>query len=348
MDVTWDVVSVMLPGMVDELVVRDPDDVLSELLFGFLGTQLLYVVAELGIADLIDGEPEAVEVLASRVGAVPDVLYRFLRALAALGLFAEVQERVFAHTASSLQLRRESGSGWHEFALVYGGVYRAFAEAVPAARSGENMFERASGSGWWDWLASRPELGAAFNRAMQAGARTRVAALSNFPWHEVETVVDVGGGNGTLIIGLLEQHPHLRGVIFDLPEVAPAASARIADASLGGRCTVEAGSFFERVPEGGDVYLLAKVLHDWDDATGLDILRRVHASAGAETRLLVLDSVITSDANSQKTKLLDLVLLALVNGRERTPDEWRRLLNRGGWRVTSIENGLIEGQAASR
>lgn len=332
----------------DESAARDPDEVLSELLFGFLGTQLLYVVAELGVADLIDKEPEAVEVLAARAGAVPDVLYRYLRALAAQGVFAEVQERVFAHTAGSLLLRRESGSGWHEFALVYGSVYRAFAEAVPAARSGENMFERASGLGWWDWLASRPELGAAFNRAMQAGARTRVAALSNFPWHEVETVVDVGGGNGTLIIGLLEQHPHLRGVIFDLPEVAPAASARIADASLGGRCTVEAGSFFERVPEGGDVYLLAKVLHDWDDATGLDILRRVHASAGAETRLLVLDSVITSDANSQKTKLLDLVLLALVNGRERTPDEWRRLLNRGGWRVTSIENGLIEGQAASR
>lgn len=338
----------MLPGMVDELVARDPDEVLSELLFGFLGTQLLYVVAELGIADLIDGEPEPVEVLASRAGAVPDVLYRFLRALASLGVFAEVEERVFAHTESSLLLRRESGSGWHEFALVYGSVYRAFAEAVPAARSGENMFERASGSGWWDWLAAQPELGAAFNRAMQAAAQGRIAALKDFRWDEVETVVDVGGGNGTLIIGLLEQHAHLRGVIFDLPEVAPAASARIADASLGGRCSVEAGSFFERVPEGGDVYLLAKVLHDWDDDDALEILRRVRASATGETRLLVLDSVITSDANSEKTKVLDLVLLALVNGRERTADEWRQLLDRGGWLVTSIENGLIEGRAASR
>ncbi len=334
--------------MVDESVARDPDEVLGELLFGFLGTQLLYVVAELGIADLIDKEPEAVGVLASRAGAMPDVLYRFLRALASLGVFAEVQERVFAHTASSLLLRRESGSGWHDFALVYGSVYRALAEAVPAARSGENMFERASGSGWWDWLATRPELGAAFNRAMQAAAQGRIAALGNFPWHEVETVVDVGGGNGTLIIGLLEQHAHLRGVILDLPEVAPAASARITDASLGDRCSVEAGSFFERVPEGGDVYLLAKVLHDWDDAAALEILQRVRASATAETRLLVLDSVITSDADSQRTKLLDLVLLALVNGRERAPDEWRQLLDRGGWLVTSIENGLIEARTASR
>jgi hypothetical protein len=183
---------------------------------------------------------------------------------------------------------------------------------------------------------------------MQAAAQGRIAALKDFAWEEVETVVDVGGGNGTLIIGLLEQHAHLRGVIFDLPAVAPAASARITDASLDGRCSVEAGSFFERVPEGGDVYLLAKVLHDWDDDDALKILRRIRASATAETRLLVLDSVITSDASSEKTKVLDLVLLALVNGRERTPDEWRQLLDRGGWLVTSIENGLIEGQAASR
>jgi hypothetical protein len=349
-EATWtrSVMSVMLPGWLDESVSRDPDEVLSELLFGFLGTQLLYVVADLGIADLIDEEPEAVDVLALRAGAVPDVLYRFLRALASLGVFAEVEERVFSHTASSLLLRRESGTGWLEFALVYGSVYRAFAEAVPAARSGENMFERASSAGWWDWLTGRPELGAAFNRAMQAGAQARLAALENFPWHQTETVVDVGGGNGTLIIGLLEQHLHLRGVTFDLPEVVEAASVRIAAASVGDRCSVEAGSFFERVPEGGDVYLLAKVLHDWDDAAALEILKCVRASATAETRLLVLESVVTTDTSSQRTKLLDLVMLALVDGRERTADEWQRLLNQGGWLATSVENGLIEAQAASR
>jgi hypothetical protein len=181
-EATWtrSVMSVLLPGWLDESVSRDPDEVLSELLFGFLGTQLLYVVADLGIADLIDEEPEAVDVLALRAGAVPDVLYRFLRALASLGVFAEVEERVFSHTASSLLLRRESGTGWLEFALVYGSVYRAFAEAVPAARSGENMFERASSAGWWDWLTGRPELGAAFNRAMQAGAQARLAAWKTF------------------------------------------------------------------------------------------------------------------------------------------------------------------------
>jgi hypothetical protein len=171
-------VSVMLPSMVDQLVARDPDEVLSELLFGFLGTQLLYVVAELGIADLIDGEPESVEVLASRAGAVPDVLYRFLRALASLGVFAELEERVFAHTASSLQLRRESGAGSHEFALVYGSVYRAFAEAVPAVKSGEKHVRTRIGFGLVGLAGGSTYLGDAFNRAMQAGAQTRTAAPS--------------------------------------------------------------------------------------------------------------------------------------------------------------------------
>jgi hypothetical protein len=328
-------------------VTRDPDEVLSELLFGFLGTQLLYVASELGIADLIDDEPATIDVLASEVGASPDVLYRFLRALVALGVFAELEDRVFAQTPTSALLRRDSGSGWHEFTIVYGAVYRAFAEALPAVKTGENMFERASGSGWWEWLAAQPELGSAFNRAMQAGAQARIAALSDFPWHQVDTVIDVGGGNGTLVIGLLEQHPHLRGVVFDLPEVAEAASARVAEASLSDRCTIEKGSFFDGVPQGGGVYLLAKVLHDWDDDVAVKILQRVRESADEDTRLLILDSVITSDESSRRTKLLDLVLLALVNGRERTSSQWSQLLDRGGWAATSIENGLIEAIAAS-
>lgn len=332
----------------DESPTPDPDEILGGLLFGFLGTQLLYVVSDLGIADLIGGEPETVDALASQAGASPDLLYRYLRALAALGVFAEVEERAFAQTPASRLLRRDADSGWHEFTIVYGSVYRAFAEALPAVRSGENMFERASGSGWWEWLAARPDLAAVFNRAMQAGAEMRITALNDFPWREVETVVDVGGGNGTLLIGLLEQHPHLHGVVFDLPEVAAAASARIAAASLGDRCAVEQGSFFDSAPEGGDVYLLAKVLHDWDDAAAIQILQRVRASATSAARLLVLDSVITSGAASRSTKLLDLVMLALVDGRERTTEEWRDLLGKGGWRPVSIEDGLIEAQAAVR
>jgi hypothetical protein len=180
--------------MAEDVAARDPDEVLLGLLFGFLGTQLLYVIAELGIADLIGEAPESVDVLAARSNARPDVLYRFLRALASLGVFVEVEERVFAQTPTSLLLRRDSGSGWHEFALVYGSVYRAFAEALPAVRDGEIMFVRAAGVGWWKWLANRPDAAAAFNQAMQTGAHHRLASIADFPWHEVRTSSTLGAG----------------------------------------------------------------------------------------------------------------------------------------------------------
>jgi O-methyltransferase domain len=123
-------------------------------------------------------------------------------------------------------------------------------------------------------------------------------------------------------------------------------ASELANTAVGDRCTVEAGSVFERVPEDGDVYLLAKVLHDWDDAAALEILQRVRASASADSRLLVLESVVTADAESRAAKLIDLVMLALVNGQERTATEWIQLLASGGWRVTSLQDGLIEAQPA--
>jgi len=324
----------------------DPDDVLGDLLFGFLGTQLLYVVAELGIADFIETEPQPIDVLATRAEAVPDVLYRFLRALATLGVFEEVEGPAFAHTPASSLLRRDAESGWRDFAVVYGHVYRAFAEALPAARTGENMFQRAAGSDWWRWLERHRGTGDAFNRAMQAAAQGRLAALAEVPWEDVKTVVDVGGGNGTLILGLLEQYSHLHGVVFDLPEVAAAASARLAETAVGARCTVEAGSFFEQVPVGADVYLLAKVLHDWDDAAAVEILKTVRAAASNNSRLLVLDSVVTADARPESAKVLDLVMLALVDGRERTSTQWTRLLAAGEWEPVAIRDGLIDARPA--
>ena len=332
----------MEPTDTEEL---DADAQLGELLSGFVGTQLLYVVAELGVADELGAGAQSADVLAKRLNVVPHVLYRFLRALATCGVFAQDAAGEFMNTASSELLRRDDDSGWRDYAIVYGSVYRAFAEALPAVRTGENMFSRVHGTDWWSWLERNPEVGSTFNRAMQAGAQGRIELLSGIEWRDTETVVDVGGGNGTLLIELLQHEPHLRGVVFDLPEVAVEATTRVAQAGLGDRCSVVGGSFFEEVPAGGDVYLLAKVLHDWDDAAATRILSRVRAAASDHARLLIIDSVVPAGNAPHPSKALDLVMLSLVDGRERDADEWQQLLESGGFRATSIDDGLVEAVA---
>ncbi len=303
---------------------------------------MLYVVTELGVADALGEGAQSIEALARRLNVVPHVLYRFLRALATYGVFEQDAAGRFRNTPASKSLRRDDDSGWRDYAIVYGNVYRAFAEALPAARTGENMFSRVHGVDWWTWLECNPEIGATFNRAMQAGAEGRIELISAFAWEDGETVVDVGGGNGTLVIELLQRQLRLSGVVFDLPEVAVEASAHIEAAGLSDRCRVIPGSFFDEVPTGGDVYLLAKVLHDWDDDAATRILSSVRAAAPDHARLLVIDSVVPAGNSPHPSKALDLVMLSLVDGRERGEDEWRHLLEAGGFRPISIGDGLVQ------
>lgn len=319
-----------------------PDERLGTLLGGFAGTQLLFVVAELRVADELAEGPCTIDSLADRVGAVPDVLYRFLRVLATYGVFEEDAAGSFRNTPASELLRQQDGSGWRDFAIVYGSVYRAFGEALSAARTGENMFSRVHKLDWWTWLEQNPQAGQTFNRAMQAGAQGRIERIVDLVWQGNETVVDIGGGNGTLVIELLRRHPYLNGVVFDLPDVADQADTRVADAALSDRCSVVRGSFFDEVPTGGDVYVLAKILHDWDNDAATKILNNVRSAAPDHARLLVIDSVVPAGNAPHPSKAIDLVMLSLVNGRERSEGEWRQLLEAGGFEPVDITDGLIQ------
>ena len=299
-------------------------------------------MTELGVADALGDGAQSIEALAEQLNVVQHVLYRFLRCLATHGVFEQDAAGEFKNTPASELLRQDDDSGWRDYAIVYGSVYRAFAEALPAARTGENMFSRVHGVDWWSWLERNPELGSTFNRAMQAGAQGRIEQLNPVAWNDGESVVDVGGGNGTLVIELLQRQPGLMGVVFDLPEVAVEADARVKAAGLSDRCRVTSGSFFDEVPSGGDVYLLAKVLHDWDDAAATRILEKIRAAAPDHARLLVIDSVVPAGNSPHPSKRLDLVMLTLVDGRERSEDEWRQLLEAGGFRPVSIGEGLVQ------
>ncbi len=305
------------------------EDRLWDLLRGALGTRALALAADLGVAEALADGPRPVAALADELGADQDTLHRLLRALASDGVFAEREPGVFANTEASELLR----SGWGAFAHHFGGSWMRATAALEA--SGQPSFPQLFGTDFWSWLAANPVERRSFDHAMEQGNERRVERLAALDWRGDETVVDVGGGNGSLLVGLLLRHPGLRGIVFDLPETTRD------EESLGDRCTFVPGTFFERVPE-GDVYVLSTILHDWDDAAAARILETVRAYAPPGARLLVIDAVVRPGNEADGAKWLDLLMLALAAGRERDEAQWRALLAAGGFEPVSIEDGLIE------
>ncbi len=311
---------------------RAPEEILWDCLRGAMMTRALGIVAELGVADMLAGGPRSVEELARESGSDPDALHRLLRALANDGVFAHEEPGVFRNTETSELLT----GGWGDFAQLFGGIwYRAIAELEA---DGKPTFARVFGADFWAWLAEHPEERAAFDRAMEQGKEPRIERLAELEWRGDELVVDVGGGNGSLLAGLLRCHPGLRGIVFDLPETVRD------EAVLGERIEFVEGNFFERVPE-GDVYVLSTILHDWDDERASAILQAVRRCGPVHSRLLIIDAVVEPGNEPQGAKWLDILILATLGGRERTEEEWLRLLSGAGFELIDIEDRLIQARA---
>jgi len=310
-----------------------PESRIWNLVRGALGTRALALVADLRVADALATGPLPVEAVARTVGADPDTLRRLLRALASDGVFAEDEPGMFRNTPASELLR----GGWGDFAHLFGGIWLRTVSELDAG-TGAPTFPRAFRTDFWTWLAEHPDERAAFDRAMEQGKERRAERLVAAGWRGDEVVVDVGGGNGTLLVELLRRHPGLRGIVFDLPET------NRDEAVLGDRIEFVAGDFFEYVPA-GDVYVLSTILHDWPDEQAATILRTIRAAAPAGARLLLPDAVVPSGNEPHGAKWLDLLLLALFAGRERDEAQWRGLLEEAGFEPVRVEDGLIEARS---
>ncbi len=314
-----------------------PDAVLWDVLRGAMRTKALALAIDARVPVALAAEPRPAADLAREAGIDGDVLYRVLRALASDGIFEEVEPGVFRHNAISEGLTKP---GWPDFGHLFGGVfYDAVGTLDSTAGTGDTVFGDSFGSDFWAWLAERPEERASFDRAMAGGKADVAARLAELDWRDGEVVVDVGGGNGALLAGLLRLRPELRGVVLDLPETERDES------SFGHGLEFVPGSFFERVPE-ADTYILSRILHDWGDEPAAAILRTIRAAAHERARLLVVESVIPEGNEPHGGKWLDLLMLALAGGRERTDGEWRALLESTGWRPVRIEDSLLEASRA--
>jgi hypothetical protein len=301
---------------------------LWDFLRGALMSKALAAVVDAGVPEALANGPRPV----SELQGDPDTLHRLLRALASDGVFRETEPGVFEHTEQSQRLL---DPGWSEFAHLFGGVFFAATTDLDASTA-EAPFPGRFGTGFWEWLAEHPAERATFDDAM-AGERDRAAdRLAALDWREGEVVVDVGGGNGTLLAELIALRPELRGVVVDLPETVRDETA------LGERIEFVEGSFFESVPE-GDAYVLSGILHDWPDEDAARILRTIRAAAPQHARLLINESVIRPGNDADGAKWLDLLMLVLAGGRERNEEQWRELFSSTGWEpVRFPEGGPIE------
>lgn len=316
------------------------NDLLRRKIMGYLVSQAIMAVTQLDVADHLAAGPVSADQLAARVGADPGALYRFLRVLAAEGLFVENADGTFALTELGSLLRSDiPGSLRHFVTLMGGEAYLAWSAAAHSLRTGQPAFEAVHGKPMFEWLRDNPAASATFNEAQAGLVTLRLLPLVDRPWSGVGTVVDVGGGHGTLLVTLLSRHLHLHAVLFDLPHVAAEAQRMLDSSPVLDRCRIVPGDFFTAVPPGGDVYVLAQILHDWQDAEATAILRQCRAAMAPHARLLILEQVVRDDGEPSAAKLLDLHMLILLGGQERTESRWYRLLRGAGFAIAEIQHG---------
>jgi hypothetical protein len=309
---------------------------MARMITGYWASQMVYVAARLGLADLLTGGPRTSDELATATGTHPGSLYRLLRALASIGVFAEAEGRRFSMTPLAETLRADvPGSQRATALMMVGQFYDAWGDLLGSVRTGLSAFQALHGRSFFEYLARDPDEARTFDDAMTAfNDRKTTATLEAFDFSGVRVLADVGGGNGSALVRTLRRYPEMRGILFDLPGVVEKVELR--EAGLADRCRVIGGSFLEAVPGGADVYLLRHIIHNWDDGRAETILRNVRRAMPDGSRLLVVERVIRPGEESTFGKPMDLTMLVVHGGRERTEEEFRRLFEAAGFRLTRI------------
>lgn len=292
------------------------------------------MAARLGVADRLAGGPQRAEELAAASGVHAPSLRRLLRHLASLEILREEEDGRFALTLLGDTLRRDSPFSLRAAAILYGApfVWRAIGDLHYAVATGKDTFTHAHGVPFFDHLAAHPDDAAAFRAWMTRSSQMQLAdVLAAYDFSAFSTLVDVGGGQGALLAGILAACPRLRGVLFDSPEIVHRATFSEAVAT---RCQRIGGSFFDAVPPGGDAYLLQHVLHDWNDDRALRVLRNCRRACAREATLLIIEALVAEDDAPALSGFLDLLMMSLTGGRERSAAELARLLEAAGFRLT--------------
>jgi len=312
------------------IIEQNPFATLVQIAAGYCVPRCLHVVADLGVADVLDEPLRSAPALAAAVGAHPDALGRVLRLLAAHGVF-EMQGELFGHSPASRLLRTDHPQSMRAVARMFGlpihwASYEVLAHSV---RTGLPASTTVMPEGFWAYYAEHPEEGQVFNAAMVAKAHGQIAGvIGAYDFSGCHRIGDIGGGSGHLLQAVLAAVPTAHGVLFDLPHVIAGATSLASE-----RLTLQAGDFFRDALPRCDMYLLMEIIHDWPDDEAVAILKAIRQVAPAHARLLLLETLIPTDPSPDWSKMLDIHMLALLGGRQRTRQEYEALLDQAGFRL---------------
>lgn len=311
-----------------------------KLMGGYRISQAIYVVSETGIPDLLAGGPKTCDELAAETTTHAPTLYRLLRFLAGAGLFNEIGPQKFELTGLGATLRSDVVGSVRMLARLWlmQSLWNPWGRLIHSVRTGETAFDLVHGMGVFKYLEQNPKEAAVFNAAMTAGsARSGTGVADRYDFLGLHRVVDVGGGHGFLLAEILNANPALHGVLFDLPDVVAGAGQILTNFGVKDRCEIVGGSFFDPLPSGGDVYVLKQIIHDWDDERALAILRNCRAAMTGREKLLVIERRIAPQHREAMGVLhIDLEMLVIAGGMERTDAEYRSLFEKAGFQLTNI------------
>jgi hypothetical protein len=305
----------------------------------FWGSQMLFVAAQLEVAErLADGTKTASDV-AAELGLNAAALYRFLRTLAGMGLLTEVANKTFALTPLGAALRKDApGSAYATILTLCGPIGQDSWQLLPySLETGKTGLEKAFGQPLFEYLAQRPREASLFSETMVGfhGAEPPAVAEA-YDFGALRSIVDVGGATGNMLAHILQRHRGPRGVLFDLPHVVTDAPAFLAARGVAERVSIESGSFFERVPAGHDAYILSHIIHDWDPQQCRTILGHCRKAIDPKGRLLIVEMVLPEGDTPHPGKMLDMMMLVGPGGQERTPSEYAELLGQAGFKMTKV------------
>lgn len=317
-----------------------PQMALMQLVMGYWVSQSIYAAAQLGVADyLSDGEKSHIE-LAEALNVDAASLYRLLRALASVSIFAETETGKFTITPLAQFLRRDVPGSIRDVSIMMGDRehYNSWGNILHAVKTGQSGFEGLFGMNVFEYYSQNSEPAAIFDRAMTGFSNVEnTAVCTEYDFSALQTIVDVAGGQGTLVTDILRTNSHMRGILFDLPEVIERAKPYISDSDISDRLKLVSGSFFDGVPTGCDAYILKHIIHDWDDERAIAILKQCHQAMNENGRVLVVEQVIPPGNDPFMGKFLDVNMLVMCpGGKERTAEEFCHLFASAGFLLTRI------------